>query len=72
MSSDRELLVDALESMVRQHCATAVEGEYDSMAISANAEAMDALEQERRFKIDHEVGRRVIGRFVKVAPDVAD
>ena len=49
--------------LVRQHCCPDESGRYDSMCLSANAEAMELLAEHGRFKIETGFGRRVFGRF---------
>jgi hypothetical protein len=56
--------MDVAETLVRQHCHVGI-GVYDSMAISANTEAMLLLADHGRFVIDTQRGRRVVGRFVE-------
>ena len=67
MKPTRDDLLDALAYMVRQHCEGHVnigsDGKCDSMALSANVDAMRLLAAEGRFVIESEYGRRVIGHF---------
>ena len=58
--NEKELL-NALDSMVNQHCRQS-EGELDSIALSANAYAMRLLEEYGRIEITAESGRRVIAK----------
>jgi hypothetical protein len=53
-----------IASLVQQHCERDAAGQYDSMAISANAEAMEFLAEHGLFEIDVNCGRRVLGRFL--------
>ena len=57
-------LVDDLEDMVLQQCSVTDNtlGTLDSMAISANRDAMLHLAEHGRLEILHQVGRRVIAR----------
>ncbi len=56
--------LDALEAMVAQHCCETEDGKVDSMALSANAEAMLVLGDEGRLIIEPPVvGRRVIAHW---------
>ena len=55
-------LLEALESMARQHCHTNQEThETDSGAISANGEALEILHGFGRFKMTRGFGRMVVG-----------
>lgn len=59
-------LLEALEDMVNQHCTvnTDVGPSYlDSMALSANADAMRLLAKHNRIVIKNEYGRRVIANW---------
>ena len=58
-------LLDALHDCVNQACL--VNGEYDSMALSAYADALELLEEHGRVKITEEFGRRVIAVPVEPA-----
>ncbi len=63
--------LDALEYMVAQHCACG--DEVDSMAYSANAQAMDHLASEGRLVLDGPpVGRRVIAHWPKRETEVPE
>jgi len=55
--------LDALEAMVIQHCYTTDDDKLDSMALSANAEAMLVLADEGRLVIESDYGRRVIAHW---------
>lgn len=60
--------VDLIADLVGQSCYDhSAEGgdTYDSCAISAYADAMTFLAERGRFVIEHESGRRVIGKFKK-------
>lgn len=59
----RDEILDALESMVHQHCGDTEDGAIDSLALSANAEAMHVLAKYGRLDIEVECGRRVIARW---------
>lgn len=66
MENDRaeiEMILDILESVLHQAC-TGDDGRTDSMALSAYADGLRILSQYKRFKIDSEYGRRVIGQFI--------
>lgn len=52
---------NALVDMVAQHCT--VSDGLDSMALSANAEAMGLLEYYGLLEITNGIGRRLIGRW---------
>ena len=55
-------LLEALESMARQHCHTNPEThETDSGAISANGEALEMLHEFGRFKMTRGFGRMIVG-----------
>lgn len=60
-------LLDALEDVVNQACSVADDEEggshLDSMALGANAHGLRVLAKHGRVVIEHEVGRRVIGRW---------
>ena len=57
-----EEMLEALEDMVNQHCSIE-NGELDSMALSANADAMRLLAKHNRIVITSEYGRRVIAKW---------
>lgn len=64
-TSSHARLLDALEDMVAQHCAVGPfrtrEGiDYDSMALSANAEAIRLLAAFGRLRVVEESGWRVL------------
>ncbi len=59
---EKELL-EALECTVNQACG--MDDCIDSMAITAYAEGMRLLAEYGRIKITGDVGRRVIGEWVK-------
>lgn len=63
-------VVAALLSMVEQHCGPRDDsGDYDSWALSANAEAMEVLSELGYLTITADCGRRVIAkRTEKVSP----
>ena len=56
-----------LEDMVNQHCTVENKGQtyLDSMALSANADAMRYLASKGKLKITNEHGRRVIAEWPK-------
>ena len=59
-------LLDALEDVVNQACYASGPGagsHLDSMALSAYAHGMRVLAKLGRIEIEHEVGRRVLGRW---------
>lgn len=72
-----EELIDALEDVINQACVTFEQVEdgpnpslvqsevLDSMALSAYAHGMRVLARLGRIEVEHEYGRRVVGRFVK-------
>lgn len=67
--SERDLL-DVLQGMAEQHCYTDKEnGETDSGAISANAEALELLHDYGRFRIIREGGRMVVGYWPEHDPE---
>lgn len=70
LRGQREELIDALEDMVNQACTVADDREgglhLDSMALSAYADGMRTLAKLDRIDVEHEVGRRVIGRWKEV------
>ena len=72
-------LLDALESMARQHCDTRKVGrDYlgqvagtnvtDSGALSANAEALSILAENGRFRVVADCGRMVVGYWPENDP----
>ena len=64
-----ELVLCELIDMVNQHCSQC-DGEYlDSMALSANADAMRLLAKLGVIEITKEYGRRVIGQFTEKAQE---
>ncbi|MGB0970372.1 MAG: hypothetical protein ACPGVG_05345 [Mycobacterium sp.] len=56
-------LEETLVGMVDQHCWVSTSGVIDSMAISANADALHLLSKLGRFEITKSFGRRVIGTW---------
>ena len=60
-------LLEALESMVSQHCTGMSADELDSIAISANGEAMELLDELGRIEITGGAGRRVLARWKREA-----
>lgn len=52
--------LDALVGMVNQHCHEDDNGECDTGALSANAEAVDVLERHGRVEIVRGFGRMTI------------
>jgi hypothetical protein len=67
MTKTEEELLEALEDMVNQHCTTTnTKGEIphlDSMALSANADAMRILAKHNKIVIESQYGRRIIARW---------
>ena len=64
-----EELLEALEDMVNQHCSVTEKESYlDSMALSANANAMRILAKHKRITIKNEYGRRVIANWIPRTP----
>ena len=62
-------LLNALESMARQHCHTRPDTRRtDSGAISANADALEILAKHKRFVGLHGVGRMVMGYWPEDYP----
>lgn len=75
-------VLEALESMARQHCHSAkatrdfngqIAGTIvtDSGALSANAEALDLLATAGRFRIVAEGGRMIVGYWPENDPTLA-
>jgi hypothetical protein len=64
VTTERDALRDALMEAVQQACYHK-DGEVDSMALSAYADALRLLATAGLFTITHEVGRRVIGRWTE-------
>lgn len=64
-----DVLLDALEDMAIQHCHTDKDGLTDSMALSANAYALETLAEFGRFRITKSHGRRVLGYFPANDPE---
>lgn len=65
---DKEVknLLSVLTDMVYQHCYEDKEtGEYESGAISTDADAMEILAQHGRFEITNGWGRMIFGKFVE-------
>jgi hypothetical protein len=67
-------LLDALEDMARQHCHTALPDAAeplttDSGAITANAEALELLAEEGRFRVIRGFGRMVVGYWPEHDPE---
>lgn len=71
--SEKEVVVAVLESslaealqalvdMVAQHCLRG-DGEIDSLAIGANATALEVLARHKLVRIEKTLGRRVIARW---------
>lgn len=60
-------LLDALGDMVHQHCTVQNNkgSVLDSMALSANADAMRLLAKYNRIAIDSQCGRRIIAHWIK-------
>ena len=61
---EKELL-DDLQDLVNQHCYVEDAGKVylDSMALSANADAMRLLARHNRLIIDREGGRKIIAHW---------
>ena len=79
MSDNEPNILDALESMARQHCFTGkVDRDYngqvagtfvtDSGALSANAEVLEILAEQHRFRIVAAHGRMVVGYWPENDP----
>ena len=68
-------LLDALESMARQHCGETPSDHpqepllTDSYFISANADALELLAEEGRFRIVRSFGRMVVGYWPENDPE---
>lgn len=62
LKAENAELRESLEGMVSQHCA-GDDGELDSFALSASADAIDLLARLGRLNITHDAGRRVIGKW---------
>jgi hypothetical protein len=60
--------VEIIEGLVRQHCPER-DGEVDSLALTANADALLWLEKHRRFRVDVRSYRRIIGRWAQGEDD---
>ena len=70
--SERDLL-DALEGMARQHCFTDKDnGETDSGAIGADADALEKLDEYDRFRIVRGAGRMVVGFWPEDDPELKE
>jgi hypothetical protein len=69
VSSKADELLEALDSMARQHCGTDTTGMTSSGAITANADAMLLLEQYRRFRVTKDFGRMVCGHWPENDPN---
>jgi len=61
---EKELL-ETLEDVINQACGRSRDDCIDSMALTAYAGAMRLLAKYGRIKIINDVGRRVIGEWVK-------
>ena len=56
-------LLDVIEDMVRQFAAERDDGQIDSSALGALADAMHVLHTAERLQITYAKGRRVIGKW---------
>jgi len=65
IAKERDELLDALCDLVDQHCTYDNADGLDSMALSADADALRLLAKHGRVTITSEHGRRVLGRWVK-------
>ena len=65
-------LLDALEDMCHQWCGETPDGEVDSGAISANADALELLAKHGRFTIDRGIGRMIVGRWKRELTPIND
>ena len=67
MTKKEKELLEALEDMVNQHCTVNTDvgrpSYLDSMALSANRDAMLILAKYNRIVIKSEYGRRVIAKW---------
>lgn len=64
--SPQDDILDALEDVITQACSR---GEtVDSMSFTSYAYAMRLLSRYGRLKVDSDLGRRVIGRFIQSQP----
>ena len=68
-----EEVLEALESMARQHCFTygpdhSEPNITESQALSANAEALYVLADYGRFRVERSFGRMVIGYWPEHDP----
>ena len=61
MSDLEERLIEALLDSIVQAC-TNTDGDLDSLALTAYADAMSLLAELGKIEILSEIGRRVIGR----------
>ena len=52
--------LDTLQGVLSQACWNQLDGEYDSLALSAYADGLRLLAKHNRVTITHEAGRRVI------------
>ena len=62
-------LLEALESMARQHCYTNAAKETESMCLGANAQALEVLEKYGRFRSIRDCGRAVVGYWPEDDPE---
>jgi hypothetical protein len=77
--AERDKLLEALESMARQHCFTDERERFlrgvreinitDSGDIGANADALRTLAERGRFRIVRQAGRMVVGYWPENDPD---
>ena len=69
---EQERLLAVIADMVRQNCICNRDGDepemYDTSCISANAEAMEALEKHGLFRIERGLGRMLCGYFTEDDP----
>lgn len=60
-------LLDVIEDMVRQFAAERDDGQIDSSALGALADAMHVMHTAERLQITYAKGRRVIGKWASNA-----
>jgi len=63
-------LLDVIEDMVRQFAAERDDGQIDSSAMGALADAMHVMHTAERLQITYAKGRRVIGKWASNAKAV--
>lgn len=75
MDGDGEELLDVLQDVLEQACGGGpyragltkdeIEGRLDSIALSAYARGLRLLAKHKRFEIESQYGRRVIGKIIQ-------